>query len=1256
VTDNKIGKFGIGEEQWSLPPGEINRQAIAPLRGYVYQIHQTLSAWIGLRGEDQLYLEVAEDFALIAKEPERLDEVLRATQVKDTRESGSVTLNSADVLDAISHLFELQEANPDRGVRLTFLTTSPIGMERKNPLASGRPGITAWHSISCADDISELRTTLCERYESGQLGAFLRTSSNDELRERILNRLNFVCGAGDWKEVEAANRAALVAARGEVSASLDLVARAYDVLFSEALRTIFSDDRMLNRQKFLGCFSKATTIGLPSQTLVDLLSQVSLKPVVAVPVDEDRLHGLAEALLKVNAPPSMLALFGDAPEPARNALVSLFRVERTIAKEHKSNGGQEASITLRELRRRSTGHQLLVGPPGSGKTQSLWQAATAMLGERETIPLLLSVGDFKSWNEVVESIVDLGKGIDATAVLRHDKVCVCLDGWSEFTGIENVVERTKAIRALQGIQVIANGRQTSPSDTTFESWRLEPLAPGVVRETLKSAFGRLPPPDQKLFDLLRSPLVLSLYVLLGGSAVSPGELLERLHRHLSRGIPERFDNALSGAVASMVLSSGRSYAGLLAELRDRAKALNLDEPTKLLERLGTITERGGNALPIHDLYWSWLSGLGFLHENRIEQALLRLDTREGYDLAIQSKAKATANLANATAPRDVVLAAEFSGSLEGQDGEDRLESQLKEMFANPDLSVRCRAALAGFRSRKSRYLSRSLDIVSDVITAKLFPLEFLDVFKPAELFPNRGILGEWLGSSGTSLLTDAIANEGGPEWGPWLEQVTRSGKLSPNLALGAALGCSGDVPAWCYDHLEELIRSEPWKLRPAAERGANLSLASWIAARYGEMVDRWISLGGSGGFELNRVLVSCGNDSIFDTLLVNFPMMPRKAQELLGYAVVERGDSWIARFQRLAFTSNDGKHHHRLAEQVSLDIDDDTARRWISLGHDQLGWRVLITRYGNAIVPELIANLPQSFDGLHHVPSLAAMSFLTDAPASLPNEIWSRIRGTMQPKAMQDALEAVAKVVPSGVPSIVRFCVDQPGALPSYHMAQVVRLYSEWQKRFSIDLRVRAPEGDVSFREWALTTMLRRTRDKDFLLRGFEYASELAVRLVLTDLASDDNMAKSILGAIKPLPRYEPVLFERMIASALLAPMIPHLFSDVVDMVPVENLRQIIASPYVKFEDLLWRLSKTSNPLHKPLHVELIARVLNDPMNLHHYRYIGQMLRSYPRDEVREMIRPVVAHGREQAHWMLREIESARRERLVDEAGQLLDR
>jgi hypothetical protein len=64
-----------------------------------------------------------EDFATVVRDPKRLDEVLTATQVKDTRESGSVTLNSSDVLDAIRHLFTLQKANPKLVVKLTFLTT-----------------------------------------------------------------------------------------------------------------------------------------------------------------------------------------------------------------------------------------------------------------------------------------------------------------------------------------------------------------------------------------------------------------------------------------------------------------------------------------------------------------------------------------------------------------------------------------------------------------------------------------------------------------------------------------------------------------------------------------------------------------------------------------------------------------------------------------------------------------------------------------------------------------------------------------------------------------------------------------------------------------------------------------------------------------------------------------------------------------------------------------------------------------------------
>lgn len=1254
MSDHKITEFGTGDQAWAIPDGEAARQAIAALRGYVYQIHQTLSAWISLRGDDELYVEAAEDYALVAKSPDRLKEILEATQIKDTRESGSVTLNSQDVLDAIRHLFTLREANPERSVRLTFLTTSPIGKERKKPLPSGRPAIAAWQHITGHEDIEELRTALLSRFANGPLEAFLRTSSSDELYRRILDPLTFSCGAGDWRQVETANRAALVNARGEVNASLDLAERAYDVLLSEVLRTVLSDGkRMLNRRHFLDCFRKATSIAIPSQAVVDFFSQPTVQKSASV-LDEARLRELAWALLEVNTPPSMSALFDDAPEVARAALASLSNANRRIVRERRSDT-EKSTITVSELGREVSRRHLIIGPPGSGKSQSLWKTATEMLEGTSRIPLLLAVGDLNEWTEVLGSISEIGRKVDAADVLRHDKVCLCLDGWSEFATNGPAGERAKAIRALYGIPIIANGRQINPSDAPFESWRLDPLSADLVTRTLHDGLPGLPPPDPALLDLLRSPLVLSLHILLGGCANAKGQLLERLHRHLLRGAPERFTEALSGAVASMTLSGNRSYRRLLSELRSRSADLGLDEPVRILERLGTITERGGNVLPFHDLYWSWLSGIGFLQDGKAEQTVLRLDTRESYDLAFESGVVTLSDLADTVAAKDMVLAGEFEANREVQTADRPFDARLDNMLDDEHLNVRYRGALAGIRSRKPRYLSRSLSVISEVIEANFFPPEMLDVFRPGELFANRGIVANWLGSAGTEHLIDAIAQRGDREWVPWLEQMMRSGKLQPNLAVAAALACDGRVPNWTAAHLEELVRTTPWKLRATAERGVNAAFAAWIAERYGDIVDRWLSPNGSGWLNINRVLTNCGNESIFDSLLTRFGALSVKAQGFLGFAIVDRGAPWIGRFQTAAFVKPDLRQHHKLAAELSLDIDDETARRWIALGYDEMGWRVLVKRHGNAILPELIQGLPQSFDGLHHISTLAAMRYLENPPEHLADEIWSRIQGTMQPKAMQDVLEAVARIKPNGVPSIVTFFVDQAGALPSYHVAQIVRLYNEWQRRTSLQLVVRTPMGDMPFAEYALLSNLASNRDKDFVSRGFRYAPALAVNMVSVGAAVDDDTVLKILSDLEPLEQYEPALFSRMISSETLAKQIPALFSEVFDVMPVDDLRRLVTSPHFNLDVLLWRLSKASNPVHKSVHIELMERVLAAPTNLHHCRYIGDMLRSYSRDEVRDILRPVAARDEESARWLIRQVELVRRERLIDEAGELLD-
>ena len=121
--------LGPEEDPWNASRDDPKRQAIASLRGYAYQLHRSLAAWIALPDDATLHLEIAEDYATIARDPATLETVLAATQVKATRESGSVTLNSPDVLEAVRNFWSLRAANAGRVVRLVFLTTSPIGRD-----------------------------------------------------------------------------------------------------------------------------------------------------------------------------------------------------------------------------------------------------------------------------------------------------------------------------------------------------------------------------------------------------------------------------------------------------------------------------------------------------------------------------------------------------------------------------------------------------------------------------------------------------------------------------------------------------------------------------------------------------------------------------------------------------------------------------------------------------------------------------------------------------------------------------------------------------------------------------------------------------------------------------------------------------------------------------------------------------------------------------------------------------------------------
>lgn len=359
------------------------------------------------------------------------------------------------------------------------------------------------------------------------------------------------------------------------------------------------------------------------------------------------------------------------PEPARKALEQFGRLRRTISEFTPDLQRRQKALQIPELLAADQLHHLILAVPGSGKTYALWHAAEKMLAVGDWIPIFVPLSGLAAWDDVVEAIAEVANGTDVAALLHDARVCVILDGWSEFDSTYGIDERARAMRALSRTRVIASSRYGLTSDAPFRVWTLDPPPTIDVERAIKTAFPASPPAEPALIELLRLPLALSLFILLGGSASTRGELLTRLHNHLSYGFPEGFRDALSGAIASVILlRQGRSYSRLESEIRERAARASVANPAALLRRLGTLEDRAGAVVPVHDLYWSWLGGIGLIAEDLVQFSVSQLATRECYELALELGALPTPSMVSDASRIDVTLSALLSAHLVGKSAAD----------------------------------------------------------------------------------------------------------------------------------------------------------------------------------------------------------------------------------------------------------------------------------------------------------------------------------------------------------------------------------------------------------------------------------------------------------------------------------------------------------------------------------------------------------------------------------------------------------
>ena len=265
--------FSVGNMPDLVPEGDAARQAVDLLRGYAYQVLASALAWIDLGERDRLYLEVAEDYAVVAQS-------LSAVQVKDTAASATVTLNSSSIHEAIGSFVDLVARNPGVSVELRYLTTSTIGTERgMADRPGGIAGLEYWRKAAVGYNVAPLRAILESEALPTTVRDFVRARNDVELRRDLLQKIHWDCGAPGFQTLhDDLQERLIVVGRDRFSLAAPDARRLADVLAYRVLRKSIlktPEERVLNRAELYEILNAAAEVAMPRATAFAFLSQLA---------------------------------------------------------------------------------------------------------------------------------------------------------------------------------------------------------------------------------------------------------------------------------------------------------------------------------------------------------------------------------------------------------------------------------------------------------------------------------------------------------------------------------------------------------------------------------------------------------------------------------------------------------------------------------------------------------------------------------------------------------------------------------------------------------------------------------------------------------------------------------------------------------------------------------------------------------------------------------------------------------------------
>ncbi|OHB60302.1 MAG: hypothetical protein A2Y12_04315 [Planctomycetes bacterium GWF2_42_9] len=254
-----------------VPDKDVERQAVNALRGYIYQVYETLNTWLTLKQDEVLAIEVAEDFAVIAKD------ALNAVQVKDTAQSGSVTLRTPSAKDTICSLWRWQQAHPNKQVRITYLTTANIGKEKGLVFPDNYTGLTYWRVAAReGSNVEPIRSALLNLNLPADINDFIKTAEPDELRDRILRKITWTCNREKLVSLDQTIRDLLVDIGVQLGFAPTDSERAMGSLIFEVLKKATTEtNRILSRADLLRTFEKAASVTMSLTSVRTISNMIS---------------------------------------------------------------------------------------------------------------------------------------------------------------------------------------------------------------------------------------------------------------------------------------------------------------------------------------------------------------------------------------------------------------------------------------------------------------------------------------------------------------------------------------------------------------------------------------------------------------------------------------------------------------------------------------------------------------------------------------------------------------------------------------------------------------------------------------------------------------------------------------------------------------------------------------------------------------------------------------------------------------------